>query len=80
VPPKSQDKKMSWFWEIDFEVFKRNPFKYSLHVDMQKMCVNFEGGRGIHLFYPKKHTKYKGAINSNKWKLHVDWKYGMSQP
>ncbi len=36
MPPKSQDKKMSWFWEMDFEIFKKNPFKCSLHGDMQK--------------------------------------------
>jgi hypothetical protein len=27
-------------------------------------------------FTQKKHTKYKGGINSNKWKFHVDWRYG----
>jgi len=53
VPPKSQDKKMSWFWEMDFENFKKNPFKCSLHGDMQKMCVNFEG-EGNSPLLPKK--------------------------
>jgi len=57
--------------------FSKETHSNVAYMETCKKCVLTLREEGEFTYFTqKKHTKYEGGINSNKWTFHVDWRYG----